>query len=240
MAPIKFVASQARSFNQYKNIRTKVLKCCANIYCNRQFLIKKIVPNYANIKVPHYSPATLVTQKKIHFIQIKDEIKFLYKKKQKLNNDLYKIHLKAAQEWCSVWHTILESIINVTNQELEKKCRSIGMNLKNLDKSQFQSTSSELQKQFYLRVVNKTNITFSNEELPLLNKGLKCNLGYKHRHWIEKLALEAESAASYLPSAEQDYIRHQISHNIKHLYKQYKASHECNTIRTTKKETPLT
>jgi hypothetical protein len=77
------------------------------------------------------------------------------------------------------------------------------MKLKNLDKSQFQSTSSELQKQFYPRVVNKTNITFSSEELPLLNKVLKCNLDYKHRQWIEKLALEAESSVSYLLSAEK-------------------------------------
>jgi mannitol/fructose-specific phosphotransferase system IIA component (Ntr-type) len=86
MAPIKFVASQARTINQYKNIRTEVLKCCANIYFNKQCLVKKIVPNYANIKVPHTSPTTLVTQKKIHFIRIKDEIKFLQKKKQKLND----------------------------------------------------------------------------------------------------------------------------------------------------------
>ena len=32
MAPIKFVASQARSIYQYKDIRTKVLKCCVDIY----------------------------------------------------------------------------------------------------------------------------------------------------------------------------------------------------------------
>jgi hypothetical protein len=31
-------------------------------------------------------------------MRIKDELTFLYKKK-KLNNDLYTIHLKAAQEW---------------------------------------------------------------------------------------------------------------------------------------------
>jgi len=44
MARIKFLASQARSINQYKNIRTKVLKWWANIYFNRQCLIKKITP----------------------------------------------------------------------------------------------------------------------------------------------------------------------------------------------------
>ena len=39
MASIKFIASQARTIFQYKNTRTKVLKCCANIYFNKQCLI---------------------------------------------------------------------------------------------------------------------------------------------------------------------------------------------------------
>ena len=73
MAPTKFVASQARTVNQYKNIRTEVLKCCANIYFNKQCLVKKIVHNYATINVPHTSPAKPVTRKKIHFIRIEDE-----------------------------------------------------------------------------------------------------------------------------------------------------------------------
>ena len=47
------------------------------------------------------------TQKKVHTMRIKDEIRLLYKKKQKLNNDLYKTHLKAAQEWGNSWYTIL-------------------------------------------------------------------------------------------------------------------------------------
>jgi len=48
-------------------------------------------------------------------------------------------------------------------------------------------------------------------------------LDYKHKTWIETLALEAETAVSYLPNAEQHYARYQIAHNIRQLYKQYKA-----------------
>jgi len=100
---------------------------CASIWTltKKKCLIKKVVANHANIKVPHTSPAILVIQKKIHFIRIKDEIKFLYKEKHKLNNDLYKIHLKAAQEWGTMWHTILDPIIDATNHEVEKEYRNI-------------------------------------------------------------------------------------------------------------------
>jgi hypothetical protein len=37
-----------------------------------------IIPNYANMKVPVTSPASRLTQNKIHKIRLKDEIKFLY------------------------------------------------------------------------------------------------------------------------------------------------------------------
>jgi len=32
------LASQAKSINLYRNLRTKVKKCCANVYFNRQCL----------------------------------------------------------------------------------------------------------------------------------------------------------------------------------------------------------
>jgi len=39
MAKIKFVASQAKTINLSKNTRSKLLKCCANIYFNEQYCI---------------------------------------------------------------------------------------------------------------------------------------------------------------------------------------------------------
>jgi len=34
MASVRFTASQVRSIYQYKNLRIKVLKCCADIFFN--------------------------------------------------------------------------------------------------------------------------------------------------------------------------------------------------------------
>ena len=101
------------------------MKCCANIYFNRQCLIKKGAPKYANIKIPYTPSATIITQKQIQTFRLKDEIKFLYKKKDKLNNDLYVIHLKAAQEWGSTWYVILDSRHESINQELERKYKTM-------------------------------------------------------------------------------------------------------------------
>ena len=110
MTNVKLIASQAHLVNQYKNIRSKLQKCCANIYFNKQCITKKIIPKYVNIKIANTSPASQTTAKKAQLIRIKDEVKFLYKKKEKLNQKLYKIHLQTAQEWGSTWCIIQNSI----------------------------------------------------------------------------------------------------------------------------------
>jgi hypothetical protein len=83
MPSVKLIASQARCINQYKNLRVKVLKCCVNIYFNRQCLKRDITPKYARIKIPYTSPAAKVTQKKTQITRIRVEIKHIYKKNEK-------------------------------------------------------------------------------------------------------------------------------------------------------------
>jgi len=63
MENIKFIVGQTSSISRYKNIISKLLKCCANIYFNRQCLAKKIIPNYAKIKFQNTSPAAQLTSK---------------------------------------------------------------------------------------------------------------------------------------------------------------------------------
>jgi hypothetical protein len=101
MTNVKLIASQAQLVNQSKYIRSKVQKCCASIYFNKHCITKKIIPKYVNIIIASTSPASQTIVKKAQLMRIKDEIKFLYKKKEKLNQELYKIHLQTAQEWGS-------------------------------------------------------------------------------------------------------------------------------------------
>jgi len=88
----------------------------------------------------------------------------------------------------------MDSIHCTINQEADAKHRTIKAKLNQLSKTQ--TNNSDFQKQFYLRVVNKINITFTSDELSLLNKGLKYNLVYKHRDWIATFVLEATMTAS--------------------------------------------
>ena len=53
----------AKIKKKFRRQRVKVLKCCADIFFNWQYLAKKnIFPNYANIKVPVTSPVTHITR----------------------------------------------------------------------------------------------------------------------------------------------------------------------------------
>ena len=66
MSSIKIIrASQATHIYLYKNLKNKILKCCASIYFNNQYLKYNLTPNYTKIKTPYTSPAATHTQQKI-------------------------------------------------------------------------------------------------------------------------------------------------------------------------------
>jgi hypothetical protein len=64
-------------------------------------------------------------------------------------------------------------------------------------------------KKFYPRVINKTDIIFSNDELLLLNKGLKYNLNHKHKNWIRTWVLQAETSINQLPAFVKEHMQYQ-------------------------------
>jgi hypothetical protein len=134
-----------------------------------QCTAKKITPRYTNIKVPYASKAAQNTQRKVNTIRIKDEIKFLDSKKEHLNKELNKIHLKAAQEWGNTWHIIQQDIHKSISKEMAKKYDSIKLKLNKLVHTQ--TSDQKHVKTFFPRAVNNTNIKFTTEELKPTQQG---------------------------------------------------------------------
>jgi hypothetical protein len=87
-------AGQARRINMYNSLKSKVSKCCAIIFFNKNCQTQDLTPRYANIKVPNASPAAIHTKRKLAKSRLKDKVKFLYLRKCQLNKQLYKIHLE--------------------------------------------------------------------------------------------------------------------------------------------------
>ena len=73
-----------------------------------------VTPNYAKIKISNNFVSSEYTCTKILALKIKDEIRFLYVKKQNINQKLYHIHLELSNMWGNSWsyidHTINDSL----------------------------------------------------------------------------------------------------------------------------------
>ena len=65
---------------------------------------------------------------------MKEEIKFLYKEKDKINKDLYKENLKLAQVWGNPWLPILETVQESMNSIMDKKYKNIHEKLSELER----------------------------------------------------------------------------------------------------------
>ena len=110
---IKFVASQAKSMYHYKSLRSKILKCKANIYFNRQCLTKNLTPKYAVIKIPTTSKAAQNTQNEVSHIRIKDEIKFLYKCLLHIGMENAKTAIKFVEGCVFIWMNIVKCAVGI-------------------------------------------------------------------------------------------------------------------------------
>jgi hypothetical protein len=66
-------------------------------------------------------------------------------------------------------------------------------------------------------MTNFTNTILTEEEMLLLNKGLKYNLHYKPKTWIKRLALEAEMAINTIDKNQQNFMRQIVANQIKKL-----------------------
>jgi hypothetical protein len=69
------------------------------------------------------------------------------------------------------------------------------LKLKNEKTNIFSTKNNRLESplhNFYPKVVNKTNIVLTKDEMMLLNRGLQYNLHCKNKDWFKKLALEAD------------------------------------------------
>jgi hypothetical protein len=110
--------------------------------------------------------------------------------------------LKATKEWGRIWNIILPSVNHALNLGMEKKYKQLHLKINRLVATQTEKPKTKTQ--FYPRVINKTDITFTDVEMILLNKGLKYNLNYRNKDRLSTLALEAETAILLFPPTNKN------------------------------------
>jgi cobalamin-dependent methionine synthase I len=136
-------------------------------------------------------------------------------RKQQLNLRLYRLHLILANTWDNTWHYTQHTINGKLDRIAHAKYQALNHKLHSLTKEQ--TITPRVHHSFYPRVVNNTDITFSNKEAELLEKAPKYNLHHKKKHWLTNFTLEAETAIYMLPVTDQDYFRNQVSDHLQKI-----------------------
>jgi len=106
--------------HEFKNFKRWLHKTTANIWYNETCKEKRLTPKYFTIKISDNSRQSINAQKATTHHRINQEIKFLYLKKARLNEQLYKKHLECAATWPRIWTSIQQIIDNNLQGEMEK------------------------------------------------------------------------------------------------------------------------
>lgn len=184
MDKFKFnMPSEARRLiYSYKNTKMKLLKTVANLQFNKECKHLGITPKCIKINICNSnSTSGQKTKQKAVKYWLESEIKLLHKKKDLLNRKLMNIHLELANYFNNyILLTILDEITTpVVNEYMkitQNQCHKINKLKSEQLHSQNKSNKNIGTHKFYDRVVNQTDIIFTEREHNLLNKGLKYNV----------------------------------------------------------------
>ena len=133
--------TQQAKHNNYKNTKLKVLKTNAAIWFNKLCKLKHLKQNYINVKINGRKPQDKKTTINAIRYRINQEIKFLYRKKQHLNQRLYylRVQLEGAHQYKCMWQHLQEYIdeqisrlMDNLYQKLNKVSALVGMPISGL------------------------------------------------------------------------------------------------------------
>ena len=205
---LKFIdAKQAQDFFKYKNTQRKLYKVNSAIWFNKTCKQKGLTPKFINIRVNGNSKQSHRTKKIAIVYRLNQEIKFLHHTKRQINLQLYQLHLKCAHTWRKLWQLMDSTIEDSLQQEMKVLYKNLNKKLDNLQSQQEKIFNNISQHKFYKRTVNLTPITFTLEEMELLNKGLQLNIELPIEQYWNDLIIETEQAIRKLEPKSQDAYR---------------------------------
>ena len=140
---LKFIdAKQAQDIYHYKNIKRKLYRKNAAIWYNKTCRQKQLIPTHVNICINGKNQQCQKTLRTANQYRINQVIKFFYTEKLKLNKQLFKLHLKCADKWQSIWPIIVQSIDYKLTKEMETHYNNLN---RKLDKLQRENKPREKQ-----------------------------------------------------------------------------------------------
>ena len=99
------------NYYQYFNKKKKWLFNNANIWFNKTCLQLNLTPKFATIKNKPYSTPARITNWQYSKLRLRNEIKYLYTKKQYLSLQLYEQELYNSTYFGKFWHNIKQCML---------------------------------------------------------------------------------------------------------------------------------
>jgi hypothetical protein len=218
-------AKRAKLLNNFKNTKGKLLRTNAAIWFNKMCRIRQVKPNYINIRINRQKQDERTTTQAIRY-RITQEIKFLYRKKQHLNNQLYTGHLKCAQLYNGMWQYIQDIIESKLSGDMDKLYDKLNQKLNALTRHNGQHNTHQKGRRGHAqmsehergdRVVNLTNVTFTQEQIKTLEMGPQYAVERNPKCYINELIIDTENAIRNLQSSMQNTFRHLAAKKIKQI-----------------------
>lgn len=228
---MKLNAEQANLANQYKDVKLRLRKTIENIKFNKTCLEHNLVPSYIIVKISVKSKAAIKAKKLAESAWIRNEIKALYAKKDILNKLLLKKHLNLLNSiHVSQQYSILSHIDQQLDRKIAQKKNTQDKKIRNLMEKQHTKEIIKCSHIFHKRVINYTDISFDENELKLLNKGLQFNFPNNKKTSMLSELLNIESAIKRIKISEtRESTRVIMSNKAKNLAKIQSTSRRYNT-----------
>jgi hypothetical protein len=175
---IKFVnAQQAKLYNIYKNTKLKLLKMNVAICFNKICLDTYLRPNYIGFKIDGHKQQDKKTAANAIRFRINQEVKFQYKRKQHLNQQLYQSHLEYAHHYKGMWQHIQTIIDRHLHYIMENKYQKLNKKLDALSSHGSRHLNKQKAIQFQPKVINLSNTHFTKEQINILSSGPNYAIG---------------------------------------------------------------
>lgn len=228
------MASQAVPVNQVlnklKNKEIQLMKTNLNIEFNKTCKTQNIFPNYISIIIRNKSESARKTLKQAKTLWLKNEIAYLYKKKNKLHKTISNLKntLKASVN-DTEFKSMLSHVKLITEDEKTKKTTIQKKKLINLKTTIHPSQNKSQEHKFYPKLINLTNIQFEEKEKSILEKNAKyCPPISTSNRTISTALINCEATLNQIPLSERDKVRFEIVRTVEKEINQNKPKY-CKT-----------
>ena len=208
-----------RDYFKYYNLKKKYLVNNANIFFNVKCKELNITPKYAKSKNKAYNNPGRHANKLYEKARIDNEIKFLYKKKNFLNSQLYNLELQNMQNYQGFWHSLKFNLLEKLSQFIRNKYVALNTKISRLLEQQKNHNKCKPDARhifhFHDPVKNLSNTEFSPDELCTMEKHFKSNFHTpKQSVILENTIVESEKIIQDNRNSKQNLIRHQVANIV--------------------------